>query len=245
MEMSNLLKTILAANLIAITALVFIYPHLMVAPGKLIPGHKQLEKDCFACHASFTGADSTRCVICHKPADIGRLTSAGLPIAKPLTTVPFHQKLANQDCLACHSDHAGTMRFRLQGRFNHSLLQKTILDQCQSCHKSPADNLHRQISGNCGQCHNQNKWSPAIFDHVKYFNLDGDHNASCVTCHAGNDYQRYTCYGCHEHTPDNIRRKHIEEGMRNFDNCVECHRSASEHGEGKRERSRKEGRDDD
>lgn len=43
------------------------------------------------------------------------------------------------------------------------------------------------------------------------------------------DYSRYTCYGCHEHTPDNIRREHIEEGIRDFDNCVECHRNADEH----------------
>jgi hypothetical protein len=40
-----------------------------------------------------------------------------------------------------------------------------------------------------------------------------------------NDYKKYTCYGCHEHTPANIRREHVEEGIRNFDNCVECHRS--------------------
>jgi hypothetical protein len=238
MEMSKLLKIILAANLMVFAALVFIYPHLMVAPGKLIPGHKQFEKDCFACHASFRGADSTRCVICHKPADIGRLTSAGLPIAKPVTTLPFHQNLANLNCLACHSDHAGVQRFRKQGRFDHTLLQRATLEQCQSCHKSPSDTLHRQISGNCGQCHNQIKWVPATFDHGKYFALEGDHNASCVTCHSGNDYERYTCYGCHEHTPDNIRRKHIEEGMRNFDNCVECHRSASEHGEGNGEGKR-------
>ncbi len=129
--MSKLLKIILAANLIVISALVFIYPHLMVGPGKLIPGHKQLEKDCFSCHVSFTGADSARCVICHKPADIGRLASAGLPVAKPVTSVPFHQNLANQDCLACHSDHAGVQRFRLQCRFYHILLQKTIRDQCK------------------------------------------------------------------------------------------------------------------
>jgi len=120
-------------------------------------------------------------------------------------------------------------RFRQQGRFNHVLLQKATLDQCQSCHKSPADSLHRQISGNCSQCHNQNKWMPATFDHSKYFELDPDHNASCVTCHEGNDYSRYTCYGCHEHSPSSIRREHIEEGIRDFDNCVECHQSANKH----------------
>ena len=113
--MSRILKIILAANLIVLAVLVFVYPNLMVGPGKLIPGHKQLETNCFACHASFGGAASERCVTCHKPAEIGRLTSTGLPIAKPLTSTPFHQKLSSQDCVACHSDHAGVKRFRYKG----------------------------------------------------------------------------------------------------------------------------------
>jgi predicted AlkP superfamily phosphohydrolase/phosphomutase len=151
-----------------------------------------------------------------------------LPIAKPLTSTPFHQKLVSQDCLACHSDHAGVKRFRRQGRFSHALLNKETREQCQDCHKSPTDSLHQQITGNCSQCHSQDKWVPATFDHNKYFELDRDHSAKCVTCHVRNDYQRYTCYGCHEHTPGNIRSKHIEEGIRDYNNCVECHRNANE-----------------
>ncbi|MBI4939008.1 MAG: cytochrome c3 family protein [Nitrosomonadales bacterium] len=240
--MSRTLKFVLAANLLALAVLAFAYPHLMVAPGKLIPGHKQLEPDCFACHAPLLGAASERCITCHKTADIGRLTTKGLPVRKPLTSTPFHQKLVNTDCVACHSDHSGVKRFREQGRFNHALLQKETLSQCQSCHKLPADSLHRQISGNCSQCHNQNKWTPATFDHDKYFVLDRDHNARCVTCHEGSNYSRYTCYGCHEHSPSSIRREHIEEGIRNFNNCVKCHRSADEHEGGKGGRG--EGDDD-
>jgi len=49
-----------------------------------------------------------------------------------------------------------------------------------------------------------------------------------VTCHTGNDFKRYTCYGCHEHTPANVRAEHEKEGIRDFENCVECHRSADE-----------------
>lgn len=226
--MSRLLKFILACNLAALAALVFIYPELMVSPGKLIPGHKTLEGDCFACHSPLTGADSGRCISCHKPADIGRLTTKGLALAKPATKAAFHQELSNQDCVACHSDHAGVKRFARQRQFDHSLLKKTTRDECLACHKKPADGLHKQVTGNCLQCHTLQKWTPATFDHNKYFILDNDHNASCVTCHVRNDYSRYTCYGCHEHTPDNIRRKHIEEGIRKFDNCVECHRSANE-----------------
>lgn len=251
MDMSRTLKFILAANLIVLAVLAFSYPNLMVGPGKLIPGHKQLETDCFACHTPLGGASSDRCVSCHKPEQIGKLTSAGLPIVKPLTSTPFHQKLISQDCIACHSDHAGVKRFRKQGRFDHALLDNSARAQCQGCHKSPADALHQKITGNCSQCHSMDKWIPATFDHNKYFVLDRDHDTRCVTCHVRNDYSRYTCYGCHEHTPSNIRREHIEEGLRDFDDCVECHRSADEHdirgGYGKRggEHGREEDDDDD
>ena len=227
--MSRIVKFILAINLLAMTALVFVYPHLTVAPGPLIPGHKALNTDCFACHAPLTGVSSGRCLTCHKPGDIGRLTTTGQPVAAPLAKTPFHQKLVSQDCVACHSDHAGVKRFRPQGRFNHTLLNAPTREQCQDCHTSPADALHRQISGNCAQCHSQEKWKPATFDHAKYFEFDRDHRTQCVTCHVRNDYSRYTCFGCHEHTPDNIRRKHVKEGIRAYDNCVECHRNADEH----------------
>ncbi|MRR50360.1 MAG: class III cytochrome C family protein [Rhodocyclaceae bacterium] len=227
--MSKTLKFVLAANLLVLAILAFVYPHLMVGPGKLIPGHAKLETDCFACHAPFAGAATERCTTCHKPEEIGKLTTVGQPILKPLTSTPFHQKLLKQDCLACHSDHAGVKRFHTAGRFNHALLQSDARKECQSCHKSPKDSLHQQISGNCSQCHTQEKWVPATFDHDKYFILDRDHNAKCATCHERNDYSRYTCYGCHEHSPEKIRREHIEEGIRDFKNCVECHRSANEH----------------
>jgi hypothetical protein len=240
--MKAVVKIVLAVNLAIVAVLAFVYPHLMVGPGKLIPGHRELETDCFACHAPLRGATSERCTTCHKPEDIGRVSTKAQPLAKPLTSVPFHQKLTSQDCVACHSDHAGTKRQRAQGRFQHSLLQPALREQCHTCHKTPADSLHRQISGNCGQCHSQNKWTPANFDHDKFFVLDRDHSAACVTCHLRNDYTRYTCYGCHEHTPANIRREHIEEGIRHFDNCVECHRSADEHDIKGRERDGKERR---
>ncbi|OQW86097.1 MAG: class III cytochrome C family protein [Rhodoferax ferrireducens] len=227
--MSKIVKILLAINLVILAALTFIYPHLMVGPGKLIPGHQALEGDCFACHAIFTGANSDKCASCHKPVDIGRLTTTGAVVLKPTTTSAFHQELMSQDCVACHSDHAGVKRFARQRQFDHALLKKATLDQCQTCHKVPPDALHKQVTGNCLQCHSQTKWTPATFDHAKYFVLDKDHNATCVTCHVRNDYSRYTCYSCHEHTPDNIRREHIKEGISKYDNCVECHSSGNKH----------------
>ncbi|HTM77081.1 MAG TPA: hypothetical protein VL133_05590 [Devosia sp.] len=38
----------------------------------------------------------------------------------------------------------------------------------------------------------------------------------------------YTCYGCHEHQVAGITAKHTRKGIRDFTNCVACHRSAKE-----------------
>ncbi len=222
-------KIVLAANLLIVTALVFIYPQFMVSPGKLLPGHQELETDCFACHSSWRGSTSARCIACHVPEQIGLATTTGQAITRRKSPVAFHQELAEQDCVACHSDHSGVRRYRQQGRFDHGLLQAATREQCQACHQSPTDALHQKITGNCSQCHRADRWIPATFDHDKYFALDRHHNDRCVTCHVRNDYSRYTCYGCHEHSPASIRREHIEEGIGNFDNCVECHRSGNKH----------------
>jgi hypothetical protein len=220
---------IFVANLAALALLVFIYPHLMVAPGPLIEGHQTLTTDCYACHDNFLGTRSARCIECHKPDRIGLFTSKGVAIAGKPGKAAFHAKLAQKDCLACHGDHAGVLKYRqASGRFAHGLLDDITRRQCASCHSKPVDSLHKQVVGECSSCHNTQRWTPATFDHDKYFRLDSDHNAKCVTCHVGNDYRRYTCYGCHEHTEANIREEHAEEGIRNWQNCVKCHRSSAE-----------------
>jgi hypothetical protein len=66
----------------------------------------------------------------------------------------------------------------------------------------------------------------------------------CATCHVDNDYKKYTCYGCHEHTLANVtrkHRKHVKERIQNFENCVQCHRSVHDKPREGRERGR--GRD--
>ena len=94
--MSRTLKLILVINVLVLVVLTFTYPHLMVGPGKLIAGHQSINADCFACHTSLTGVQSTKCVVCHKATDIGRLTTTGAPVVKPLTNTPFHQELISQ-----------------------------------------------------------------------------------------------------------------------------------------------------
>jgi hypothetical protein len=276
---------VISANLLVLVALAFVYPHLMVSPGPLIPGHVALTTDCFACHAPLRGAATERCIACHAVADIGLRSTTGVPI-KPMQAgratrvkLSFHQELIEKDCMACHSDHAGP-RLNQHNRkpfshallredtrascdachaapdnamhrslsvacvqchktagwkpasFDHAALPQAELSRCENCHKAPSGALHRQIQGGCAQCHSPKAWKPATFDHDKLFRLDSDHDARCVTCHVANDYSKYTCYGCHEHTLAKVRREHVEEGIRNFEDCVKCHRSADEHSEG-------------
>ena len=225
---------VIAANLLALVALVFAYPHLMVSPGPLVPAHAEITTDCFACHAPLRGAASDRCVACHALPDIGLRTTKGTALAEPISKAPFHQELIEEDCMACHSDHSGPkLTQHSRKSFSHALLRTATREQCSSCHTAPKNDLHRNLTVSCAQCHTLEAWKPATFDHDKFFVLDRDHNATCVTCHTGNDFKRYTCYGCHEHTPAKVQRKHQEEGIRNFENCVECHRSASGEPEGK------------
>jgi hypothetical protein len=226
---------VICADLVVLVALAFVYPQLMLAPGALDKEHAGLSGNCFACHTPLRGATADRCIACHKLPDIGLRTTKGATIvnARPVK-VSFHQELNDPNCMACHSDHAGPkLTQRSRKPFSHAMLREVARDRCETCHNAPADTLHKQMSGNCAQCHQPQAWKPASFDHDKFFPLDKDHNATCVTCHAGNNYNQYTCYGCHEHTPANMQAKHREEvGTENLDNCVRCHRSASGEGEG-------------
>jgi hypothetical protein len=150
---------------------------------------------------------SNNCVSCHaKPAD------------------SIHKQIL-PTCNSCHN----TNGWKLGVTFNHEMIQGTDKNNCVSCHHKPANEYHQQVNENCSKCHGTGKWLPATFDHSTFFRLDGKHNAKCNTCHTNNNYSTYTCYGCHEHTENNILAKHNEEGITNIGNCVSCHKSGDEH----------------
>lgn len=230
MEMKLKLVTIIVSvNLAALVLLAIFMPHLMISPGALISAHAELTTDCFACHTPFIGSTPEKCIACHKVEEIGLKTTTGFPVGRESKNVAFHQKLNEEDCVACHSDHKGVKSFRPISRFSHNLLDDVLQQECDSCHRNPGDSLHRKIKGNCKECHTQKEWTPATFDHNEYFRFDRHHDANCESCHVENDYSNYTCYSCHEHSKSNVRREHLEEGIREYENCVECHRSGDEH----------------
>ena len=239
----KILFYVVGANLALLLLLTIVHPRAMIQPGPPIEAHRAFETDCFACHTPFIGSRPAKCMQCHKPAEIGRVTTLGVRIANERKLPLFHQELIDQDCVACHSDHKGVRAFRPIGQFSHGLLLATTRDRCDGCHQRPGDSLHREVADACGQCHSQQGWKPATLEHDRLFLLDLNHRSACNTCHIGADYSRYTCYGCHEHSRSGIRAEHLEEGIRDYENCVECHRDGSdlEDGRGERGHDRKTG----
>jgi len=234
----------IGALLIGIIAFAFFRPDIMVAPGQVRPAHAAIANDCFACHEPFRSAAPGRCLACHKLADIGRVTTQGLPVRQRAKTAVFHQALTAPNCMACHSDHAEPrLTRRVEKPFEHGLLKPVLGAECSGCHVPPDTPLHRQNRANCSTCHSNRAWKPASFDHGRYFVLDGNHAAACTTCHAGSTYASYSCYGCHAHQPAQILAKHAEEGIGNVENCVRCHRSANGEGSEGREGGERGGDD--
>ncbi|MEQ1567484.1 MAG: cytochrome c3 family protein [Myxococcota bacterium] len=250
-------------------------PGPMLAPGPLIDAHADLAADCFACHVPLRGVSTEACTACHSVSDLGRRSTTGAPLDG---ATAFHQDLIEQDCVTCHSDHAGPRLTRRERKpFSHDLLRPAVRDACDTCHAAPDDRTHaaagpqcgschgsttwlpatfrhevlapevlaacgechqapsdalHESAAECGSCHSQDAWSPATFDHREFFVLDRDHDASCATCHPARDLTTYTCYGCHAHSRASIAGEHWEEGIGDFRDCVECHRSGEgeEHG---------------
>ncbi len=135
---------LICLNLGIAVVLVFVYPHLMVSPGPVVAGHAEIASDCFACHAPFRGASSDRCVACHAVSGIGLRTTKGQTLPPKAAKAAFHQNLSEQNCMACHSDHASPkLTQRHRKTFSHAMLRTAVQDQCQSCHRSPADKLHK------------------------------------------------------------------------------------------------------
>lgn len=226
--MKIVLKYAIIAIVIIVCIVAIFLPRQMISPGHLVAGHTKLDNDCFSCHSFFRGVTNEKCIKCHKIKDIGILNTKGEPLDNNKTKmVAFHQALTQSECIACHIDHDEDKTKRINRQFSHDLLASNIKNNCLSCHQKPKDTLHNQLNSSCLQCHTVQKWKPATFEHGKYFSLDKDHNVKCSICHTQNNFKQYTCYGCHEHTEIKIRNEHLEEGIREFNNCTECHKSSN------------------
>ena len=185
-----------------------------------------LEPACAACHSDHlgTGRPGANAVFTHELLRKDVLTTCGDCHGDRTPQDDLH-RVAPTTCGSCHGFEAWK-----PATFDHATLVADQQRRCVACHADvrPSDVLHRQAGEDCATCHATQAWKPATFEHEKYFRFDRHHPADpCQSCHP-ETLDRYTCYGCHEHTPQGIAGEHREEGITDFEDCVKCHRSGDE-----------------
>lgn len=185
---------------------------------------KLKNQECISCHTDHKGMHPQLSI---NHFDHEFLSAETKPDCNSCHSQPT-DKLHNQISVDCNSCHNPTS-WKFSGTFNHNMITDVNKTNCTSCHQQPSDSFHQSSKDNCIKCHSIDKWSPSNFNHSQYFVLDKKHNAKCIICHTNNNYSAYTCYGCHEHSENNIADEHQEEGIYNFTDCVSCHPSGNEH----------------
>jgi len=218
------------------------FPHATINPGQLLEGHQSLNNKCLSCHKAFSGIVNEKCISCHILNDIGKNKKGKQN--KPL----FHQELSKQACSSCHTEHQGINPEHTLSGFKHELLSTSIINNCNSCHNKPADNLHTQVSANCNSCHQTQSWKGSnAFNHEVLLNKsncaschqkpkDNFHkiiNDSCNKCHSTSkwvpstfDHSAYFTLDQHHNT--NCNTCHTKNNYSSF-TCYGCH----EHSESK------------
>jgi mono/diheme cytochrome c family protein len=107
--------------------------------------------------------------------------------------------------------------------------------ECQACHEEPA--VHADRFGlNCARCHGLEAWKPALLTrHTFELDHGGAGKLACDTCHTVT-YSEHTCYGCHDHTPEQMETVHAKQDIVDITTCVQCHPTGQE-GEGNQMRA--------
>lgn len=227
------------ANLAVIAGLAVAVPDLMVSPGRLVEGHRDVQRDCFACHTAFAGTPTAKCIACHDPQEIGRAgpveaVAAGA-LAQPGASrmpgdaaPPFHGALEDTTCTRCHSDHRGRRAETVQGpAFAHGLLTEARRADCAGCHAAPQnDTLHANTRVTCQSCHDTEGWTPAGFAHDR---LAADAPSDCTACHrapkdslhAHSSGACAVCHGLDTWVPAIFEHRYLARDARR--DCTACH----------------------
>lgn len=174
---------------------------------------------CDSCHATGKAfrAAPNNCIGCHREDD------------------PHKQRLGEQ-CSDCHSarnwtetkfDHAKT-DFALKGAHKEVTCSachpnqryENTPDDCYSCHA--LNDVHNGLNGQkCADCHTEQRWDEASFDHAKdtKFPLRGRHaKLDCEVCHTDAPAKlklKTECIACH--------RADDSHHGRNGTQCANCH----------------------
>ena len=157
--------------------------------------------ECVACHLkddAHNGQFGRNCAACHRPT-----TWQDATFDHSKTGFPLTGRHVQVQCRQCHVN---------------GVFQGTPRD-CVACHVEP--DFHRGAFGSsCSTCHTTSGWLPASFNGPHGFPMNHGGATSCRQCHTS-QVQSYTCYTCHD--PGQIEGKHREEGINDFQNCMQCH----------------------
>jgi hypothetical protein len=200
-----------------------------------------LTTDCLECHAAGFAGTPTDCAACHQMDFDGTLN-------------PNHNSLGlSTDCASCHTTEPDWMPATFANHDDYYQLNgahATFANDCATCHNGDYNNtpndcfgchaadynattnpphVDLQFSTDCLECHTENEWSPATFDHdTQHFPIySGAHNGewnACVDCHTNSsNYKEFTCVACHlnPETDD----AHVSVGGYIYENtaCLACH----------------------
>jgi len=208
----------------------------IVSPGKLIQAHAKVDDECKNCHMKFDRkAQDGLCMDCHKEVGADVRAKTG-----------FHGKMKPQACRTCHTDHKGrgaAIADFDKTRFDHGptdfglrakhqkvecvkchVTGKKFRDapnECNACHRK--DDVHKgSLGAKCADCHNENLWKEAKFDHdTTRFALTGKHvDTKCADCHKTTNYKEtpQNCYACHRKDDDQKGHK-----GQYGEKCDSCH----------------------
>ena len=191
----------------------------ILMPGEVIGGHAKYENECEKCHEAFDKSSQRRlCLDCHKKVAEDVSQKRGLH--------GLDKNIREVECKQCHSDHLGRkadivpfnrdlfdhkntdfllkeahQRLACSACHKDDKLYREAQSECLACHKK--DDIHKQKMGKqCQDCHSQQSWRKAKFDHDKTdYKLTGKHReVSCVLCHPANRYKESPkqCHQCHQ-----------------------------------------------
>jgi hypothetical protein len=179
-------------------------------PGRCVSCHREYQPAFVTTHTEEWGSS---CLECHDGTD--RFSSGVFDHGRlDFALTGAHARVA---CVACHVNVHAAEGFR------------AAPTECIGCHRP--DDAHRgEFGTDCASCHSTSSWEDATFVHTFPLTHGARRAAACTVCHqdAPRSYRSHTCYGCHEHTPEDIREEHLEEGIRDFRDCVSCHPTGRE-----------------
>jgi hypothetical protein len=187
-----------------------------------------LDTDCYSCHKKdYETAQSidhvkqgfsTQCQQCHNTMGWGGAAFDHVTVSGGFALVGAHKQIR---CESCHLVPSFANKF-------HTTSDK----DCYSCHQSNFQDAHggSNFPHTCLNCHNENSWGGAEFDHAKIsngFELLGSHKKlECSSCHIIPSYQNkfqatsdQDCYSCHQ---TDFQKAHGS-GSGISTNCKDCH----------------------